>query len=501
MITINIERISNWEYSFRSSNKEGIRHVARALTYKNPDPYAYSDKIEMFDKRAFTFKIGMLSDLLKKLKSSNVPYTLSDYVFELPAGLVIDSRMSGKYVHQQKAVEAFYKRRFGIIVVPTRGGKTFIASEIIRIFLGSDEGQFLFVVDTVDLLNQATKDIKQFFEPYGGIEIGEIKNGIVDVSKRVTIGMIQTIQSTFSDRCKDKVKKSSLDKFIKNLKFLCIDEIHDNCSDSRLKIYKKSKKLEYLLCLSATPYRAETFVQNLKLKSWSGDVLYTITEETLRQRKVLSDYKVFLLLFDHNDFEYDLEVDDYNEYRKKLIFENVQRNSVLLKVIDVLRRLNLKTLILFQSIEHGEIISTDAGITFISGKTKTADRAAAKDKFLEGEGGFLMASGIFKKGITLPEAQIMINVDGGLENSNTIQKKGRVLGTTATKSRSLIIDFLDIYDCYFSEHSETRLNTYIDSIGEPNVGILDTSIEDCYQTLEKWTKLWFTKESGSSDTR
>ena len=61
---------------------------------------------------------------------------------------------------KQKAVEAFYKKRFGIIVVPTRGGKTFIASEILRIFLDSDDGNFLFCTDNTTLFNQAVNDIK-----------------------------------------------------------------------------------------------------------------------------------------------------------------------------------------------------------------------------------------------------------------------------------------------------------------------------------------------------
>ena len=88
--------------------------------------------------------------------------------------------------------------------------------------------------------------------------------------------MIQTVQSTFSKRCKDVQKKKELEKYFKELKFLCVDEIHENCSDAKLKTYKKSKKLEYQLCLSATPYRAGTLVQNLKLKEWSGDVVYNI---------------------------------------------------------------------------------------------------------------------------------------------------------------------------------------------------------------------------------
>ena len=214
---------------------------------------------------------------------------------------------------------------------------------------------------------------------------------------------------------------------------------------------------------------------------------------------MLSDYRVFMLLLDHNDIEYDIDVEDYNGYRKELIFESKLRNEILLKVIDVLRELNLKTLVLFQSVEHGRNVESLSGIPFISGENDSEEREQAKEKFLEGEGGLLLASGIFKKGVTLPQVEVMINVDGGLEDANTIQKKGRVLGATKTKSRSLIIDFFDLYDAYFSEHSETRLNTYIGAIGEKRVGILDTSIDDWLETLKRWTIKWSEKDKNYSD--
>ena len=490
---VKIDRINNFEYSFKLSSQDGIRHVSRALTFRNPDPYAYSPNIEKFNKRGMTFRIGMLPTLLDYLRSKHISFELTDYDYTLPEGIVIDDRMSGKFIHQRKAVEAFFKRRFGIIVVPTRGGKTFIASEILRIFLDSDEGNFLFLTDNTTLFTQAVSDIKKYFERYGGIEVGEIRAGSVDLSKRVTVGMIQTIQSVLSARCKDRAKQKSLQKYLKTLKFLCVDEIHDNCSDSKLKIYKRCTALEYQLCLSATPYRANTLVQNLKLKAWSGDIIYTITEEKLRERGVLSDYKVFMFMLDHNDIEYDdpIDDDDYADCRKKLIFENNFRNDVLKRVIETLRDMNLKTLVLFQSVEHGRAMSELLGERFISGVTKSDEREESKRNFLSGEGGVLLASNIFKKGVTLPEVQVIINADEGVEEANTTQRKGRVLGATETKKRSLVIDFFDIYDAYFSEHSQTRLNTYIRAIGKKRIGILDVSAQGWLDTFVKWTKKWF----------
>lgn len=486
-----IDRINNFEYSFAKSNNSGIRCVAEALTFKNPSFFVKNRNIEMFNKRELTFRIGMLPTLLKYLAEEEIEYTLNDYEYGLPEDVVIDDRMTGKYVHQKYAVEAFFDKHFGIIQVPTRGGKTFIASEIARIFLNSEEGNLLFLTDSTTLFIQAVNDFTNFFERYGGIEIGEIKAGHIDLSKRLTIGMIQTVQSTLSERCHDTKKKCALKRYIKDLTFLCVDEIHDNCSNAKLKLYKKCKNLEYQLCLSATPYRSEEFVQNLKLQAWSGDICYKIEEETLRERKVLSDYQVFILFIDHNKIDYGDIVEEYGSLRKAMIFDSKIRNAVLIKMIEMFRKRGLKTLVLFQSVEHGTAIAEKTGYTFISGETKTRVREEKKTAFLAEKGGVLMASDVFKKGVTLPQVQVLINADEGLEDANTIQKKGRVLGTTERKDRSLVVDFFDMYDLYFSEHSETRLQTYIKSIGENNVTILDTDGIDWFEAISKFTDKWF----------
>ena len=80
---VSIARINNFEYSFKLSSKEGIKHVAKALTFKNPDPYAYSSKIEKFNKSSMTFRIGMLPTLEKYLKENNIKYSISDYDYAM----------------------------------------------------------------------------------------------------------------------------------------------------------------------------------------------------------------------------------------------------------------------------------------------------------------------------------------------------------------------------------------------------------------------------------
>lgn len=498
---IKITRINNFEYAFGESTPEDIKNVCKALSFSNPNPFAYSQKIEMYNRQQLTFRIGMLSVLKKYVEENRLTISVFDFDYQFPNGIEIDKRLTGKYDYQRQAVEAFFKKRFGIVVVPTRGGKTFIASEIMRIFLMSSNGKALFLTDNTTLFIQAVNDIQTYFEPYGGISVGQIRAGAaIDTSQRIVVGMIQTIQSVFSGRCTDKKKKRELEHYIRNLKFLCVDEIHDNCSDSKLRIYKKAKNLEYQLCLSATPYRENALVQNLKLKAWSGDVIYTITEQELKKRQVLSDYRVYMLFVNHNGQLETVPSDDYAQCLSTYIHNSLQRNQALLAVIAAVRKLKLKTLVLFQSKNHGFQIARQAGELFISGDTSNDERERIKSEFLSGEGGILFASDIFKKGVTLPQVEVLINADGGLESANIIQKKGRVLGTTSCKKRSLVVDFFDLCDNYFSKHSKARLDTYINAVGEECVDILDISVTNWLDIFKQWTTEWFVRDNDCLDT-
>jgi len=490
---ITIERIDNFNYFFGKSDKTGKKYIARSLTWDNPNRYAYSDKIRKFNKENLTFKIGMLDIVLAYLKEVEVKYELYDYEYKVPA-IPIDERLHGKYEHQADAVKAFFKRRFGIIEIPTRGGKTFFASEVFRLFSQTDEGQFLFVVDTIDLFLQAEKDFKSYFERYGGIEIGKIGDNEFDISKRITIATIQTIQATLSKRNKDKQKKKQLVNFLHGLKFLCVDEIHDNSSDTRLNVYRRCKNIEYQLCLSATPYKSQTFEHNLKLMEWSGGVIYSINEKMLIKQNVLTNYIVCMLYINHNNGNYN-DLCEYNEICKKIIYKNNNRNSILLGLIAMLHILELKTLIIFSNIEHQLFMGATCGIPCINYKSSKEERQAEMEKFLSGKGGFLMTSGIFKKGVTLPEAQVVINFNGGLEKSNVIQKKGRVLGSTDGKTKSMVIDFFDQYDYYLSDHSESRLEVYLDAVGEEGLNILNTANPEFINTFKNIAIQWFQIEN------
>ena len=481
-ITVNIERISNTEYCFGNSTTDGLKTVATALTFDNPSHFAFSQSIEKFDRRRLTFRIGMLQTVVQYCRENNVTYTVRDYTYP-DLTVDVDKRLcTDERKYQEMAVREFYKRRFGILKVPTRGGKTFIAAEILRQFFAMESvGNALFVVDSITLFTQAVDDFRRFFQPYGGISIGEICSGVCRV-ERVTVCMIQTVQRMLARN--DRF----IMKYLRELKMLCVDEIHDNFSSSRMRVYKRCHNLQYQLCLSATPYKAgeQNFTQNLRLREWSGDVVYEITEEQLRTVGVLTEYKVVMPYLQHTADE----CETYDDACRRMMYQNEVRDGMIVEVMRKLSNLHLKTLVLFQNLEHGRRIEQLTAFPFLSGETDGNERERVKQEFLRQKGGCLLASNIFKKGVTLPEVQVLINVDGGLEEANTIQRKGRVLGTTVCKCRSMVVDFIDDDGHWLAKHSSARMETYIREIGESSVTILDTKdggwIDDFECRVRKW---------------
>ena len=484
---VNIQRIEFHKYYFGASDVQGIKLVCEALTFPNQSPFAYSDTISKFDKSKLTFDIGMITNVLSLCNKKGVLPNIEDWKYdELPLG-DIDKRVQGDYDHQLQAIQAFWRRRIGILKVPTRGGKTFIASEIFRQYLNRHDGKICFVVDNVTLFTQAINDIKRFFEPYGGIEVGEIRGNRMDLDCRICVATAQTLQKRVKSG--ETLVKKELRKYLRDLDFLAVDEIHDNSSDSRLSLFRMCKNLSYQLCLSATPYRSGAFLQNLKLQGWSGDIVYEIDESVLKERGVLSNYKIGVLYADWHDIK--PKTNEYRSICEAVLYDNDRRDDQIRNICSMLERLGLKTLLLFQSIDHGNKFARSAGYNFLSGETSGKERESVKEAFLNIEGGVLCASGIFKKGVTLPEVEVLINVDGGLEDANTIQKKGRVLGTTKTKKRSLIIDIADNYKDYLFDHAQTRYQNYTSVLSEEDIECFDLFEDiDC---IEQWVRDWMLK--------
>ena len=497
-----------WEI-FYTSNKQSEKDlIEKSLKYFNENSHFSNSEywdgyVKYYDKRRKCFNFGHLSYIINKLNNKNIQYEI--YGIDLEIFQPKISYNKKLHLHQLAALYSFFDTKHGVIKVPTRGGKTYIASEAIRLILDyHNDYKVLFLVDSQMLFNQAIEDISDYLN-ISKNDIGYIKEGKI-VIKSINIATIQSLQSIYygvkrirktkkvnkvtinktSQEIRDEKKQKNLIKkelidFLKSLKFLIVDECHEYSSDERMKIIKETSNSEFNLFLSATPYKSENKFANLTLRGIFSDILYEIPEQELKNRGVLAKDKIVLLKIDHEKNRYINfnNLSGYSDYMDKLIINNKERNQISINIIEICRKLKYKTLALFSFKDHGYNISKITSDPFITSDNKISDRILLKDVFLKEDGGVLMASNIFNKGLTLPEVEIMFNIGGGKEQSSLIQKKGRVLGTTNDKKRALIIDFLDESE-YFAEHSLSRLEVYEKSVGIDNIVVFDVYDEDLY---------------------
>jgi superfamily II DNA or RNA helicase len=434
------------------------------------------------------FEIGLLDEVVFHLKENNIKYEIeeSDFRERKVSDFSLDNRLRP---HQKEGVEAFFESNYGLMVIPTRGGKTFVSGEIIKHVTNQYmSSTVLFYVDTTDLFDQTVEEISKYLN-ISEDEIGTINAFGVNV-KQVTVAMIQTVTSIFNRK---KPESKQLEKYFKKLTFLIVDEVQEYLGDNRMKLIKKCKNVDFLLGLSATPFKQQgNMTLNLKMKGYFGGVVYDVQKERLQDEGYLALDKAILIAHEHGNSKIEgvgelVGTEKYQALLKKSIHENKSRNKILLDLINMCRRNKWKTLMLFNSKQHGYLISDLADVVFLSGDDDSKKRKDEKERFLRGRGKILLASNIFKKGITLPEVEVLILADGGLEGSNVIQKTGRVLGAVECKDRAVVMDIMDVNCEYFSDHSLNRLEVYSDEIGDDRIECYeDDDLSDVEDSIKSW---------------
>lgn len=459
-----------------------------------------------YDSKRRSFKYGLLHLALAQLEKYKIEYTIeNDFErLRIKSGLKLHPVL---WQHQREAILKILVHRYGTIEIPTRGGKTLMAAELMRLL---DFETVLFVVDGQMLFQQAIKDISEHLQ-ISRKQIGEIRGDVFEL-KPITVAMIQTLQSIKygvkrlrkrnekaprsleelkQQRKERRVRQRMLEHYMQTVDLLFVDEIHEYSSDERIGVIHVCQNVRGVVCLSATPEKSSSIIDNIKIKSLGGPIIYRVDPRVLKARGVLAQETIVLIIIDHrkNKNVSFREQDNYDTYEERLIVNNERRNNIITNILQILRTLNIKTLALFKYIKHGKNIQSITGDELLTNEVELNRRLVVKNQFLKRKAGTLLATNIFNKGITLPEVEVLVNAGAGKEQSLIIQKKGRTLGTTKVKKKAITVDLIDISD-YFSEHSASRIQVYEDEIGLENIMIFDSSDPDFYQDLREFFDNW-----------
>lgn len=445
--------------------------------------------VSFFNSKDNSFDFGLLDYVVERLQQNSIQVEFSEqtsfktntpHVFEFSEQFKPSNRF-----YQREAVLSFFTNRFGIIKIPTRGGKTFVSCEIMKHFLAENpNSKILFITESISIFTQNSKEIGNFLDT----EVGLIRGSVCDL-KNVNIAMSQTLQikhKKLLNKKTPKTEKTELKQFFSQFDLLIIDECHEFRSEARIALIKEFES-ENVLGLSATPFKEDDLLGNMRMMGVIGDVIYEIQEQTLVENNVLAENKILLLLIEHIT-----KKANYKKTVDELLINNQQRLDLIQFLVEICNFFELKLLLMVKSKKLGYLLAKQFNCVFLSGDNDDSQRETAKTAYLNLKGGVLVVNDIWKKGITLPEVQVMVNCDGGKTDSSILQKRGRVLGSTVNKQKALAIDLIDLGEHYLSEHSLSRINAYSKQVSDNQIDLIYACEQ---QQIIDFIQSWFFSES------
>jgi superfamily II DNA or RNA helicase/CRISPR/Cas system-associated exonuclease Cas4 (RecB family) len=410
---------------------DGIVHLKKHGAY----PLGILNKMRYY--------ISQYADATKKHCSISIEDTRKEFLQteELCAEL---TGLELRYYQVEAADEAL-RQNFGIIAVPTSGGKTVIAAEIFR----RKPTKTLFVVDRKILLTQTIKEFEMVL-PQLKDKIGTIEEGTMNLKGNLTVATIQTIHSRVKRKDKDMLK------YLEDVEMIISDEAHIAKANQYDSLFKNAINSRIRIGLTGTP--ADDAPNALELHKNLGYVIYRIPVQTLIDEGTVMRPTITFLRYDAGF----IMEGDFNDIHEQLI-TNEPRNKMIVELCQQFP--DKVVMILVHRISHGDALKQmlhDSGreCFFIQGAVDNITRESILADARSGHPRVIIGtSSIVAKGLNLKTLEVIINATGNATSIMTIQSLGRVLRMNDGKEQALFFDFYDELD-YFVEHTEQRIDAF-----------------------------------------
>jgi len=330
----------------------------------------------------------------------------------------------------------------GLIVSPTRTGKTVIIAGIISCFKNK---KVLVLSHTLDIVNQTYTKFKEYGLKNISVITGSKKNKFNDI----TIASIQTF--------------NKLDPETYSIYFdmVFVDEVHHASSKTYAKVLSEILS-PIRIGFTATPLTDKK--KELIVEGFFGEAIGRVTIEEANKLGILAIPKIKLIPVPMYQNIKDLR--NYKDiYREAIINSNTRNLLIANEAVEKAEK-SMTTLILVKEIEHGLNLlkickELGLNVEFVRGSTDADIREEIKVAFNNNKYDCVVAT-VWKEGVDIPNVNCAIIAFGGKSREQTLQVVGRALTITEDKKEAEIIDFLDGYK-YLAEHTVQRLSIYANS--------------------------------------
>ena len=305
----------------------------------------------------------------------------------------------------------------GVINIATNGGKTAIATGIIKELypqLVATDKVFCFVTHSKEIARQTKTNIENDL----GIDVGFIGDGKW-VVKPVTVVIITTLYS--------RRKKPEFKDLIPNIVGFVADECHHSTATSWYDVFNLMTNAVIRLGLTGTVDKQNP-VNEMRLYSCTGTIINRITNDYLIENGFSA--KPICIMFQISEPE--LEDEAYSEAYQLGIVESDERLEVIGRICKKETESGNIVLILVEHIDHGEYIQEELQKlkkrVFFTNGTLTSDvRQTLLDNLKNHKIDVLISTSILDEGVDVSGINAVIYARGMKSTRKLLQGIGRGL--------------------------------------------------------------------------
>jgi superfamily II DNA or RNA helicase len=342
----------------------------------------------------------------------------------------------------------------GVLKAPTGTGKTSLGLYVISCLDGL--GNVLWLSHTKDLMNQTAIEAVKWF---GKDNVGRVGDGHLQLGRFFT----SATRQTFKDHA--EVWGTDYDMVV-------LDEVQHLSDFPTVKDGKEMgeygtifKKIFAPIRLGLTATMPDDLKARLAIEALIGPLLEEFTIDEAKKQGYMATTKIKIIKIPKSERISQLR--KYADVYEWGIVRRLERNKIIIDIVEEHQKKNESVLIVVNKIEHGRLLKNlgdkrNLEIEFVNGSTDTETRESIKRLLNTKQMKCGICTSIWKEGTNIPELNAVINAAGGKSELTTIQVIGRGLRKTESKSELIVYDFFDPSHIYLIDHFGNRFSVYCD---------------------------------------
>jgi superfamily II DNA or RNA helicase len=342
--------------------------------------------------------------------------------------------------YQVEAINTCLENLQGINVLPTSAGKTIITATLSKIV--QRYGRTVVIVPNKNLVQQTEEDYVNL-----GLDVGVLYGDRKEYDRTHTICTWQSL-NILDKKHKDHLDNQQLEKFLKNVMCVIVDECHRVTDTNVLHNLMTTVFHNVPIRWGLTGTIPEEEFKEIGLITAIGPQIGTLSAKELQDKGYLAKCNVTVMQTQET-----LQYPNYQQEIKHLVTNEDRLNWLAATIEEIAQTGN--TLVLVDRIETGQKLYNQlSNSVFISGEMKSSDRRDHYKELNFGDNGIMVATyGTTSTGINIARIFNLVLIEPGKSFVRVIQSIGRGLRKANDK------DAVEIYDiCSRMKFSNNHLN-------------------------------------------